>query len=98
MAGKPGNPNWTKGVSGNPGGRPRAPVRLRELYDINGTDDEIYERLTYWMRQDDGKVSIAAISKLLEYRYGRMPVVDENGDVVRDQVIRVEIPAEAKEE
>ena len=29
--GRPGNPNWVKGVSGNPGGRPRAALDVQEL-------------------------------------------------------------------
>ena len=29
--GRPGNPNWVKGVSGNPGGRPRAAPDVQEL-------------------------------------------------------------------
>lgn len=31
MAGKGGNPNWRKGVSGNPGGRVKVDMRIKEL-------------------------------------------------------------------
>lgn len=37
IAKKPGNPAWRRGVSGNPGGRPRIVGELREL----GRVDEI---------------------------------------------------------
>jgi hypothetical protein len=31
MAGDKGNPKWVKGQSGNPGGRPKADYRIRDL-------------------------------------------------------------------
>ena len=84
---------FEKGTSGNPGGRPKAPVRLRELYDNDGCDDKIYARLRYWMDQDeDAKASIAAMDRLLERRYGKVAPTDDNGEVVKDTQINVVIP------
>jgi len=84
---------FEKGTSGNPGGRPKAPVRLRELYDNDGCDDLIYKRLRYWMDQNaDAKASIAAMDRLLERRYGKVAPTDDNGEVVKDQTINVVVP------
>lgn len=84
MAG-PGNPKWKKGCeSPNPGGRPKAPVRLRELYDHNGDDDRVYNRLWEWIHSDNPQASMAAIKVLLERRYGGVATTDDNGDAVKD--------------
>lgn len=89
----PGNPNWKKGgPSPNPGGRPKAPIRFRELYDKDDSDDFLYERLRYWAACDDGQVALKAIALMFEKRYGRSPIVDDNGDVVQDNVIEVVLP------
>lgn len=93
MARPPGNPNWKKGgASPNPGGRPKAPVRFRELYDRDKTDDFLYERLRYWASCDDGNIALKAIALIFERRYGRAATVDDNGDVVQDQTITVIVP------
>jgi len=83
---------FVKGESANPGGRPRAPVRLRELYDKNEDDVRIYNRLWHWISSDDAKASVAAIKVLLERRYGGVATVDDNGEVVKDTTITVVVP------
>lgn len=70
---------FAPGASGNPGGRPRAPVRFRELYDANDDDEKNYRRLVHWRDQnEDGKLSLRAIELLLERRYGRAASADED--------------------
>lgn len=81
-----------KGESANPGGRPRAPVRLRELYDKNQDDVRVYNRLWDWINSDDAKASLSAIRVLLERRYGGVATVDDNGEVVKDTQITVVVP------
>jgi hypothetical protein len=83
---------FQKGHSGNPGGRAKSPVRLKELYDKHDCDDKIFARLMELLYDTDGKVAIAALDRLLDRRYGKVPVVDEDGEIVRDTRIELVIP------
>lgn len=88
------NGKWEKGTSGNPGGRPKAPVRFRELYDNKGGDDAIFGWLWELAESDpDGRVRVAAMDRLLERRYGKAPTCDDNGEAVGDTTISVVIPS-----
>lgn len=76
MAGKRGNPNWTKGVSGNPGGKSfaysemRALARTHTLASINA--------LVRALRSP--RTSIFAATALLDRGWGKPTPVDENGE------------------
>ena len=62
MAGKPGNPRWQKGQSGNPGGRPKEVGHVKELareYTV-----EAIQTLAKIMR--DGKAPHAARGRASE--------------------------------
>lgn len=59
---------FTKGKSGNPGGRPKKLEDVKELA-ATYTKDAI-ERLAYWMKTDDSKASISASTALLNRAWG----------------------------
>jgi hypothetical protein len=66
-----GNPNWTKGVSGNPGGRPRAVVEVAELARLETTAS-----IRALVRVRDSEASppaavVAAATTLLDRAWGR---------------------------
>lgn len=76
MADKPkkrGNPNWEKGVSANPSGRPPgskniATTRVREAYQ-KLTEDNL-ENMTHWLQQiatDNPKEAFELMLKMSEY-------------------------------
>lgn len=70
---KPGNPRWTKGVSGNPNGRPlgspnKATNQVREAYQ-KLTEDNL-ENMTRWLADiaaDNPKEAMELMLKMSEY-------------------------------
>lgn len=72
----PGRP-WPKGVSGNPGGRPREVGHVRELARQHTA--EAIQTLAMVMRDPDqpGRARVAAAEALLDRGWGRPPQATE---------------------
>lgn len=79
MAKVAGNPNWVKGQSGNPGGRPKDTAHIRDL--ALARCPEAIERLEFWMKSKNPKASVAACIALLDRGLGKptQPLAGENG-------------------
>jgi hypothetical protein len=66
--GRPGNPNWVKGVSGNPFGRPRVVADIQDLARQHGPE----AILTLVECLKDPKHKVAAAIALLDRGFGRV--------------------------
>jgi hypothetical protein len=55
---------FAKGISGNPGGRPKLPEELRELFRAKGP--EALEVLSRCLRSTDERIAIAAATAILD--------------------------------
>ena len=67
-----GNPNWTKGKSGNPDGRPKKTPEHYEVEELaRSHSPAAIERLAYWMRSKDGPVSVKACVAMLDRAFGK---------------------------
>lgn len=78
---------FTKGQSGNPGGRVGVPLEVREL--ARSFTEESITRLATWMRSDHPQASVAAAEKLLDRAWGKpsQPVDgDGEGGAIRSVV------------
>lgn len=69
MAGK-GNPNWSKGKSGNPSGRPKELGYLKELAQKH-TVDAINTLVDVMHNGESGKERAFAADKILDRAYGK---------------------------
>ena len=90
MANHTGKGCFRKGESGNPGGRPKFPAEMREMFRVKAP--EAFEVLSRHLQSPDAKVAIAAATQILDRAYGR-PVqsIDAN---INDDPVRyiVELP------
>ena len=64
-----GNPNWVRGVSDNPGGRPRQPVKALEL--ARSRSPEAFERICDLMQSKNEQVALAACREVLDRGWGK---------------------------
>ena len=90
MSRRTGNGRFQKGESGNPGGRPKLPAEMREMFQTKAP--EAFEVLCKHLHATDPRVSVSAATQILDRAYGR-PVqsIDAN---INDDPVRyiVELP------
>lgn len=60
---------FKKGQSGNPSGRKKEDPELKALAKEYAV--EVFDRLLFWLRSDNGKASIAAAGIILDRAYGK---------------------------
>ena len=77
--GKPGNPNWTKGVSGNPGGKRQIPATLMEL--AKAKTERALSVIVSAMEHRDAPwpTKVRAAEIVLEYGHGKPAITVDPG-------------------
>ena len=72
---------FQKGVSGNPGGRPKLPAEMKEMFQAKAP--EAFEVLCQHLNAKDPRVSVAAATQILDRAYGR-PVQSIDANISED--------------
>jgi hypothetical protein len=70
MSGKPGNPRWQKGQSGNPGGRRKQDYRIKDLAQ-QYTDEALATLRSIMKASEDDRARVAAANAILDRGYGK---------------------------
>ena len=90
MASRADKGRFAPGVSGNPGGRPKLPAEIKEMFQAKGP--EALEVLTRCLQSGDDRVAMMAAQAILDRGYGRpTQSIDAN---INDDPVRyiVELP------
>ena len=69
MANHTDNGCFKKGESGNPGGPPKLPAEMREMFQTKAP--EAFEVLTRHLQSSDPRIAITAASAILDRAYGK---------------------------
>jgi hypothetical protein len=87
-------PKFQKGVSGNPGGRPKLPAEMREMFQAKAP--EAFEVLCRHLDSKDPRVAVAAATQILDRAYGR-PVQSIDANINEEGSVRyiAEVPRKA---
>ena len=64
-----GNPNWKKGVSGNPGGRPHQPQEMLEI--ARAESPAAFRRVCDLVQSKNEQVALAAAKEVLDRAWGK---------------------------
>jgi hypothetical protein len=70
---------FEKGISGNPGGRPKVIAEVQNL--ARKHTKKAIARLAYWMESDDPRASVAACQALLDRAWGKPVQPTEVGGI-----------------
>jgi Family of unknown function (DUF5681) len=84
---------FAKGESGNPGGRPKLPSEMREIFQSKAP--EAFEVLCRHLHATDPRVALAAATQILDRAYGR-PVQSIDANISEGAIRFVEIPRKAE--
>ena len=81
--GRPGNPAWRKGVSGNPSGKSKTPPDIKAL--CQQLTDESVRTLAKCMRDERAPWSTrtTVAQFLIERGHGRAPIAPEDRDAIQ---------------
>ena len=91
MANRKDNGRFAPGISGNPGGRPKLPAEMREIFQAKAP--EAFEVLCKHLNAKDPRVAVAAATQILDRAYGR-PVQQVDANINEDSNVRyyAEVP------
>lgn len=87
-----GNPNWVKGVSGNPSGRAKKNEELIAILDELLSD--AYQTMRDLVRHADPKIALDATKLILDRRFGKAKQEIDLGGELNVSMGLIILPAE----